>query len=370
MGNGPANRDAGMDGLFTPKRIRDGALLLITATALYLCWMLARPFLAIITWALALAVVAHPWHARLERRLRPNVAAGLSVLLVALALITPAVLVVQRLFEEVSASARLLGTDLHSVGFRGVLERYPLVANLFHWLESRFDLNVELKRLAGLLASQASSVVGGSVWVLTQLVLTLLALFYFFRDRRLLLELIRRLLPFSDAETDDLFHRVSQTIYASLYGNLAVKLVQGFLGGLMFWILGLPAPVLCGLAVSLFAIVPVLGASLVWGPAAIFLAINGAWVKAVVLCAWGLVVISLIDNVLFPILVAGELRLHALSVFFAVFGGLIAFGLSGVVLGPVILAVTAGLLELWVVSAGGEPATPGGEPETKPRRLA
>ena len=339
-------------GLFTRGQMRDAASVLITLAALYLCWVLARPFLALITWALALAVVAHPWHARLERRLRPGAAAGLSVLIVALVLIAPAALVVQRLFEELGDTARVIGTDLNSLGFRGLIERYPLFASIFHWVESRIDLNAELKRMAGTLASQASTLVGGSVWVLTQLVLTLVALFYFFRDRRLLLQFIRRLMPFTEDETTELFRRVSQTIYASLYGNLAVKLVQGLLGGLMFWILGLPAPVLCGLAMSLLAILPVMGTSLVWGPAAIYLAMNGSWIKAIVLCCWGLLVVSVIDNVLYPILVAGELRLHTLAVFFAVLGGLIAFGVCGVVLGPAILAVTFGLLELWKIRGG------------------
>src|SRR5882762_10414140 len=304
-------------GLFTRGQVRDAASVLITVAALYLCWVLARPFLAIITWALALAVVAHPWHARLERRLRPGAAAGLSVLIVALAVIAPAALVVQRLFEDLGDTARAIGTDLNSLGFRGLIERYPPLASVFHWVESRIDLNAELKRMGGTLASRASTVVGGSIWVLMQLVLTLLALFYFLRDRRLLLEFIRRLMPFTDEETTELFRRVSQTIYASLYGNLAVKLVQGLLGGLMFWILGLPAPVLCGLAMSLLAILPVMGTSLVWGPAAIYLAINGSWIKAIVLCGWGLLVVSVIDNVLYPVLVAGELRLHTLAVFFA-----------------------------------------------------
>lgn len=255
------------NGSLTRRQVRDAASVLITLAALYLCCVLARPFLASITWSLALAVVAHPWHARLERRLPPAAAAGLSVVIVALVLIVPAALVVQRLFLELGNTARSIASDLNSVGFRGLIERYPPVTGVFHWVESSIDLNAELKRMAVTLASRASAMVGGSLWVLTQLVLTLLALFYFFRDHRLLLKFIRRLMPFSDEETTELFRRVSQTIYASLYGNLAVKLVQGLLGGLMFWILGLPAPVLCGLTMSLLATLPVMGASLVWGPA-------------------------------------------------------------------------------------------------------
>ena len=187
----------------------------------------------------------------------------------------------------------------------------------------------------------------GSVWIITQLVLTFLTLFYFFRDRTRLLLFLRRFIPLSSAETDEMFGRIAQSVHASLYGNLLVKLIQGILGGLMFWVLGLPAPVLCGAGMALFAVLPVVGTAMVWAPAAIFLALSGSWVKAVVLAIWGEFVVSLIDNFLYPVLVANELRFHPLAVFFAVFGGLLAFGVAGVVLGPVILAITVALLDLW-----------------------
>jgi predicted PurR-regulated permease PerM len=256
------------------------------------------------------------------------------------------------LVQETSESIRLVASNLNATGFQKAVARYPLLGTVAGWLESRFDLNAELKRLGSLMASRASGLVGGSVWFLTQLIIALFTLFYFLRDRGKLLEFVRRLTPLSEQETDELFRRVSQTIYVFLYGNVIVKLVQGFLGGAMFWILGLPAPVLFGAAMALFAVLPVMGTSLVWGPAVIYLAINGSWVKALVLCLWGLLVVGLIDNFLYPMLVAGELRFHTLAVFFAVFGGLIMFGVAGVVLGPMILAVTVTLLEVWRVRAG------------------
>ncbi len=187
------------------------------------------------------------------------------------------------------------------------------------------------------------------MWLFTQLILTFLTLYYFFRDRMGLLEFFRRFIPLSTTETDEMFGRIAQTVNSSIYRNLLVKLIQGFLGGLMFWILGLPAPILFGAAMALFAVLPVMGTAFIWAPAAIFLALSGSWIKALVLAIWGGLVVGLIDNFLYPILVAGELRFHPLAVFFAVFGGLLAFGIAGVVLGPVILAITVALLEIWQV---------------------
>jgi predicted PurR-regulated permease PerM len=183
--------------------------------------------------------------------------------------------------------------------------------------------------------------------LVTQFAIMLLILFFFLRDRVRLLQSLAGLVPLSGAETTEVFQRISETIYATLYGNVVVKLIQGVLGGLMFWILGLPAPAPFGAAMALLAVLPMIGTSLVWGPAAIWLLVHGSWVKALILVIWGALVVSLVDNLLYPILVANEVRLHTLGILLSVFGGLIAFGIAGVVLGPVILASTVALLGVW-----------------------
>src|SRR3982750_4280460 len=180
----------------------------------------------------------------------------------------------------------------------------------------------------------------------------LLALFYIFRDQEARLRGLRSVSPFSEQETESLFTRVADTVYASLYGSVAMKLLQGFLGGLMFWILGLPASLLWGAVMALLAVVPVVGTAAVWVPGALFLAWQGHWIKALVLVGWGAAVISTIDNVLYPIVVGKELRLPTLGIFVAVIGGLAAFGAAGVVLGPMILAATLALAEVWRQRAG------------------
>ncbi|MFL6449993.1 MAG: AI-2E family transporter [Bryobacteraceae bacterium] len=334
-------------GPYPGKQVRDIALLLLTVLALYLCWLLASPFLAAIVWALALAVVAYPLHRRCETFLPPNVAALVSVLAVTAVLLAPGAFLLQRFFDEAVAGVRLIRHNLDPAVFPTLAERNPYFATVLHWLQATFDLNQGMKRAAGFLASQAPTVISGSVQVITQSAMMLVTLFYFLRDHRRLLGFLLRIAPLSSTESEQLVNRVSETINATLYGNLAVKLVQGLLGGLMFWIVGLPAPLLFGILMSLLAMLPVVGTSLVWGPAALVLIYQGSWIKAIILVAWGGVVISLIDNLLYPFLVATELRFHTLGVLFAVFGGLVAFGLAGVVLGPVILASTVALLEVW-----------------------
>jgi predicted PurR-regulated permease PerM len=118
------------------------------------------------------------------------------------------------------------------------------------------------------------------------------------------------------------------------------------MGGLMFWFLGLPAPIVWGAVMALLATIPVMGTFVVWAPAAVYLAASGAWVKAAILVGWGAVAIGLIDNFLYPMLVGRRLRFHPLPVFFSIVGGLALFGAAGLVLGPIVLSVTAALLDL------------------------
>jgi len=329
-------------------------MLLLTGLALYLCWLLAKPFLAGITWALALAVVFCPLHTSLKRWLGTSPAALLSVIAVVIVLLAPGALVIQRAAEEAGSGLGAIGEGFSLAKAQETAERYPSIAKIISSVGARFDLHQELKGTAGELARQASALLGGSMRMVTQIVVMLVALFYFLRDHELLLGYLRRLMPLAPEETGRLLQRVSDTICATLYGNVAVKIVQGVLGGGIFWALGLPAPVLCGMAMALFAMLPIVGTSLVWGPAAIFLLVQGSWVKAMVLIAWGSLAISLIDNFLYPILIASGLRMHTLGILLSILGGLIVFGVAGVVLGPVIVASTTGLLEIWRQRAEGE----------------
>ena len=140
---------------------------------------------------------------------------------------------------------------------------------------------------------------------------------------------------------------VNDTVHATLYGTFAVAVVQGTLGGLMFWWLGLPAPLLWGIVMALLAVVPVLGAFIIWIPAAIFLLLEGSEGKALLLTLWGAIVVGGIDNLLYPILVGRRLKMHTILAFISLVGGLIVFGPSGLILGPVIFTVTRLLLEIW-----------------------
>jgi predicted PurR-regulated permease PerM len=252
----------------------------------------------------------------------------------------------QRLVQEAGNGAELIRTKVESGEWRHALEAHPRLVPLADWME-RQNVPGTVKTVATWMTTTGASFVKGSVVEVVGLLLTFYLLFFFLRDRHAALQSLRSLAPLSEVEMDRLLDRVGDTIYATIYGTLVVSAVQGLLAGLMFWWLGLPAPLLWGVVMALLAVVPVLGAFVVWVPAALFLALEGSWGSALILTLWGTLVVGGIDNLLHPILVGNRLKLHTILVFMSVVGGLILFGPAGLILGPVALTVTMVLLETW-----------------------
>ena len=331
----------------SPRHVRTLVLMAATIGGVYLCYRLALPFLGALAWALALAVVFTPFQRWIESKVRrPNLAAILSVVVISVCVCALAWLVGQRLVVEAVNGAQAITAIVDSGGWKQALAAHPRLAPLTDWMV-RQDLPETVKTAATWLTTTSAAFVKGSVLQAIELLLTFYMLFFFLRDRHSALQLLRTLSPLSPAQMDQLFSRIDDTIYATIYGTLAVSAVQGLLGGLMFWWLGLPAPLLWGVVMGLLAVVPVLGAFVIWVPAALYLAINGNWDKAVILTVWGLAVVGTIDNLLYPLFVGKRLRLHTVLAFISAVGGLIVFGPAGLILGPVVLTVTIELLEIW-----------------------
>ena len=317
----------------------------------YLCWRIVVPFLPALCWATALVLIVQPTQNWLVRRgIRRSFAALIIISLVTLAVFGPAVWVASALVKEATAFVGQVSNDSAVGNVREAIEKSRFVGPLFRWFDSRFDLPNEAmqltRSLAGWASRTVSSMLAGSLWLLTQVAVTLFVLFYFLRDGELIVEKLRLILPLPCNELDNFFRRITQTIRVSLGGKLIVSVIQGTLGGLMFGWIGLPAPVFWGSVMAALSVFPVVGAFLIWSPAAVILALNGDWKHAILLTTWGVLIIHPVDNLLGPVLVGGTLHVHTLLMFFSIIGGLAAFGPSGIVLGPIIAAVVVGLVEL------------------------
>jgi len=323
-------------------------LLVVTGIGIYLCYQVALPFLPVLAWALALAVLFAPLQRWLEAKLkRPGLAAIISVMIAGVIVAVPVIFVGERLIQEAARGAEFVKIKMESGEWRKAIEAQPRIAPLANWLEQKVDVPGTVQNLTTWLTKTAGFIVKGSMVQLLGFCLTFYLLFYFLRDRDAALQSVRELSPLSRTEMEGLFDRINDTIYATVYGTLAVSAVQGLLGGLMFWWLGLPTALLWGVVMGLLAVLPVLGAFLIWIPAALYLALEGNWENALILTVWGGVVVGGVDNILRPMLVGNRLKQHTILSFISVVGGLILFGSAGLILGPLTLTITIALLGVW-----------------------
>lgn len=331
-----------------PTNWRGIVLFLITLATVGLCLAIVSPFLPAITGAAALAVAIRKPYAWLERRLRnKTLSAAVGVLLVVLLIIGPVLLVVQSLGHQVVRVTASIQSGSAKDWLTDTIDRTPWLNHLVDQALGVVTLHQAAQGTAGFIANRLRGILTGSVATATQLVLMLFTLFFTLRDRDLAGTMFRSLIPLDENARDYLIARMQNTIEASLQGSVAIAAIQGSLGGIMFWILGLPSAAIWALTMAILATIPSLGTFLVWMPAALYLVASGHWVKAVVLTAWGAFVIGTIDNLLYPTLVGRKMQLHTVPVLFSVLGGIGLFGISGLVLGPLILTTGVTLLRIW-----------------------
>jgi predicted PurR-regulated permease PerM len=211
--------------------------------------------------------------------------------------------------------------------------------------EDPTDLLAEgVQRAVAFLAPHAGAFVADSVATLGSLVVMLFALFFMLRDGDAMSRRLRDLLPFTEYESEQLLSDTRDLVIASVGAGVAVAAAQGIVGGLAFRLAGIGAPAFWGVAMGFSSLLPVVGASLVWAPAGAWLLLSGEIWRGVILLLIGVFGISMIDNVLRPLVLSGRTSINGLVVFLGLLGGAAAFGFVGVVIGPIILVTTARLL--------------------------
>jgi len=332
--------------------IRWIALLAATTLMLYLCWVMLRPFVQVLIWSALVAILFYPAHRFILARVkRPTVAATLSLLLVVVVVIAPLAFVTTAVIREMAQMANWLQATIKAMQadpeaaqkLQAATDAIRQYFNVDQLTDSE-KLTPIVQNVSQFLLSRSAGFVGGLVGGLMSLAFTLFTLFYLFRDGEVIGTALPSILPLDRAQSEALIERTQTTITASVYGVLVIAIIQGALGGMMFAILGLPSALMWGVVMTILSTIPMAGAAVVWAPAAAILIVAGSYTKAGVLFAWGMLVISTVDNFLRPRLVSQRAHLHPLSIFFSVLGGLSAFGIVGLLIGPVVLAITIALV--------------------------
>lgn len=324
------------------------ALGLATLWFVYLCAVVVRPFFSVLAWAFALAVAMHPVSSWLKRKIHHrSFASFLALMIATIAICVPSLWLIRVLINAAADNITML---LQQSGFKLWLDPTtipPRLAPLFLWLDQSFHLQQVVTDFISSVAQRLPQLVTMSLIGSVQVLLVLFTTFFFIRDGELFFSFLKWGLPLPTEQTERAVFRVLDTVHACLFGVVLMAILQGALGGIIFWWLQLPQPALWGGAMGLLAIVPYLGAFVIWIPTALVLAMHGRWGDAALLTVWGAVVIGLADNFLYPVLVGKRLHYHTLLIFLFLLGGVFVFGSAGIVIGPILLSVTHGLIALW-----------------------
>lgn len=317
------------------------ALALVTVAFAFLL----KPFFAPLLWACIIAVLFQPLQTWLETRWgnRPNLTALTTLTACVILVVIPVLLLLASFVQQGVAIYQQIEAQQIQPGkyVDQVREAFPAVQALLE----RFDIDMSTvrERAAGaavaasqFIAQNALAVGQNTFSFVLKLALMLYVAYFLLRDGRALVEKLVEALPLGDERERLLFQKFAEVARATVKGNLVVAMVQGALGGLIFWILGLSAPLLWGVVMTVLSLIPAVGAGLVWLPAAIYLYAIGEWVSATVLALYGLIIIGLADNILRPLLVGRDTKLPDWMVLLSTLGGLALFGINGFVVGPLI----------------------------------
>ena len=324
-------------------------LLLLLAVTVAFAWILL-PFYGAVLWAIVGAVIFAPLNRALaaSMRGRSTLAAAATVLIILTLVILPLVMIAASLVQEASGIQAKVQSGEYNLGrfFNRIFDALPAWAT---GLLDRFDLTNltairekladNLMKGGQLVFPQALSIGMNTLDFVVSLGIMLYLLFFLLRDGRALAERVKEAIPLRPDQKTALFTRFADVVRATVKGGILVAIVQGALGGLAFWFLGIHAPLLWAVVMTFLSLLPAVGAALVWLPAAIWLLASGAVWQGIALIAYGVLVIGLVDNILRPFLVGKGTKLPDYVVLIATLGGIEVFGLNGFVIGPLIAAI-------------------------------
>jgi predicted PurR-regulated permease PerM len=331
-------------------------LLLLAIVTIAFFWLLL-PFYGAVFWAVILVIIFQPLQRQLEWRFgnQSNIAAAISVLVCIVLAILPMTLILGALIRE--------GTDLVLQVQQGTIDPTSILDNLQaalpdwmrHWLDRlgisdleglRSRLVALLREASQFLASRALNVGQNTLRFFVSAGVMLYLLFFLFRDGRQIGRSIRAAMPLSDEYNAALLARFAAVVRATVKGNVVIAVIQGTIGGVAFWLLGIKGALLWGTLMTFLSLLPAVGAALVWVPAAVYLVAIGSTWKGAALVLVGVLVIGLVDNLLRPILVGRDTRLPDYVVLISTLGGLSIFGINGFVIGPLVAAL---FISAWTI---------------------
>ena len=331
-------------------------LLAILGLLGYLSYRIVSPFLVSIAWAIVFSVVFYPIYTFISRYVKvKSIASSITVLIVLLAIIAP-----------ITYMSFLLIGELEKFGDYTNSGRLEFVRDLFEKMKAspHFEklssligegnmptsdqLMESIKKIGKVLAENLSVRLTNIISVAINFLFMIFTIFFLFTDGPRFLTKLKDYLPFNEEQKTRLATQMKDMIVSTVYGGVAVAVIQGFLGGIAFFVMGIDSPVLWGIAMSVMSFVPLLGTLAIWGPTSAYLIIQGDYMHGVGLILFGTFVISMVDNILKPLIIGSRTKMPTIVIFFSVLGGIKAFGIIGLIMGPLIMAVFVSVFEIFV----------------------
>jgi predicted PurR-regulated permease PerM len=323
-----------------------------TAMVVYLCLRILGPFVNVIAWSGVLAITFYPLHRFLVRRTgRAALSALLCSAVVVVAFVIPLLFLAGLAINQFIALSNSIQRSFTETG----IDPSTPLGQAYTWVLQTLELDQvaitgwllqHTTQLAQVAAQYTVAIAASITSAIVSFMFIIFAMFLLFRDGHRIVARIPDLLPFERSRSEALLRRVQDVIHGGVYGVVVIALLQGALTGWMFWILGVPSAALWSMVTVLTSVLPIVGAAAVWVPGVLYLLYSDQWPRAVALAVWGAIVISGVDNFLRPRLVGERVGLSEIVMFFALLGGLQVFGILGIVLGPVLFAVAASVIDV------------------------
>ena len=329
---------------------------------IFLSWIIVSPLGRPLLWSVVLSYFAYPLYKYLHNNFFPgrltNIAAGITTLTIVVFMAIPmlffALFLIKeflRVYETVMQSGVLSGSyteiiqKLHNVPLLGKLLYNLDFVSGFPVFESIIGSSVNW--ITGFVRVLSREILGNAFKVFYLLAVVTVSSFFIVRDGHLIRQYVKDIMPLTESERENIIERSAKMLRAVVYGIVVTAAIQGSLGGLGWWFVGLAHPVLFGFFMFITGMIPFVGTPVIWVPGALSLFVGGDYTGGLILLGWGIGVVSMVDNFIRPVFISGESKIHMLVIFIGIFGGLLNWGFLGLFIGPLILSLGIFLLDLY-----------------------
>ena len=327
---------------------------------LYLFYQILSPFFLALFWGAILTLTLYPLHVRLTKMLRgyKNISSMIMTILATFLIVLPIVFISATVAVDMADIYQNITNDVEVSELKSGLEKLKglIPLSILQELESKLQIeeaSIHQMALKGLgsastyVVNEVQSAAANLTGLLISFGIMIFSLFFYFRDGERLLDRLKYLIPMKQEQKDEIFMKFYITLNAVIIGVIVTAAIQGIIQGLIFWALGISYSVLGGVLTFIFALIPIGGAVVVWLPVGLYLIFTGSIYTGIAVLVLGGVVVSSIDNFLKPMIIGGRVKISTLFLVLTIFGSLSVFGFTGIILGPVLLAIFMSFIEIY-----------------------